>query len=332
MPPYQSTPPTRKVIENFHDPIIAAEINPTFAGSILITIATAQTTKPKLTLDDFFNSVSYSSLKLSPDGNSVVVATERADWEQQIFRKDLWLYRTQTASLVQLTQSEHDRAPQWSPDARWIAFLSERKFAPGKAASSDDDKDDDKEDAAQIYLISPNGGEAFAITSGNEEVHAFAWSADSKSIYFATRQPWSKEQSDDHKKDWKDVIRYRADERGDIIYRLNLDAAIAHHAALGTRELTDAEKDSGLTPGATAVSHTPLRVEQIAISHDGARLAFVTTSVSQRQEKYEDIELFLLNLFSAASELQPQRLTHNEAVELDLEWAPDNRHLFFRSI
>jgi hypothetical protein len=50
--------------------------------------------KPKVTLDEFFNSVSVSSLELSPDGNSVLIGTERADWDQQIFRKDLWLYRT----------------------------------------------------------------------------------------------------------------------------------------------------------------------------------------------------------------------------------------------
>ena len=29
-------------------------------------------------------------------------------------------------------------------------------------------------------------------------------------------------------------------------------------------------------------------------------------------------------------EAAPIRLTHNEAVELNLEWAPDNRHLFFQ--
>ena len=49
--------------------------------------------KPKLTLDEFFNSVSYNSVAISPDGNSVVIATERADWDQKIFRDDLWLYR-----------------------------------------------------------------------------------------------------------------------------------------------------------------------------------------------------------------------------------------------
>ena len=51
--------------------------------------------KPKLTLDEFFNSVSYNSVAISPDGNSVVIATERADWDQKIFRHDLWLYRDQ---------------------------------------------------------------------------------------------------------------------------------------------------------------------------------------------------------------------------------------------
>ena len=30
--------------------------------------------KPKLTLDDFFNSASFRGLEISPDGNSVVIA------------------------------------------------------------------------------------------------------------------------------------------------------------------------------------------------------------------------------------------------------------------
>src|SRR5437879_2771271 len=85
--------------------------------------------KPKLTLDEFFNSVSFSAVELSPDGTSVVIGTERADWDQQIFRGDLWLYRDngKDVPLIQLTQSGHDSSPKWSPDGRWIAFLSERK-------------------------------------------------------------------------------------------------------------------------------------------------------------------------------------------------------------
>ena len=101
------------------------------------------------------------------------------------------------------------------------------------------------------------------------------------------------------------------------------------------KEIPDAEKDSGATPGAVAIARTPLRVDQITISHDGSRLAFVTSSVSERQEKVEDIELYLRQpdrqqSADDADEAAPIRLTHNEAVELNLEWAPDNRHLFFQ--
>ena len=102
--------------------------------------------KPKLGLDEFFNSVSYSTVALSPDGNSVVIGTERADWDQQLFRTDLWLYHedAKAGSLIPLTQSGHDSDPKWSPDGRWIAFRSERKISPEKDPDSGDDKNKDK--------------------------------------------------------------------------------------------------------------------------------------------------------------------------------------------
>src|SRR5215831_13773439 len=100
-------------------------------------IAVFSQNKPKLTLDDFFNSVSFRGIELSPDGNSVVIVTDRADWDQQDFRTDLWLYRDDIKALIQLTQSGHDSDPRWSPDGKWIAFLSERKTGAGKGDDSD---------------------------------------------------------------------------------------------------------------------------------------------------------------------------------------------------
>lgn len=300
-------------------------------GSLLASaLLFAQDAKPKLTFDEFFNSVGFTGVRLSPDGNSVVFDTEKADWEQQIYRSDLWLYRIagNGGSLIQLTQSGHDSAPRWSPDGQWIAFLSERRIAGGKDGDAGDDK---SKGISQLFLISPNGGEAFAVTSGDDDVHAFAWSPDSKSIYFATRQPWTKDQNDGHKKEWKDVIRFRSDERGDVIFRISLDAVLAHHAALGVKETPEAEKGSGATPGAVITARTPWRVEQIAIARDGTRLAFMGTSVSERNEKIEEYEIYLVNLTGGAAEASPTRLTRNEAVELHLEWAADNRHLFFET-
>src|SRR5437868_4083112 len=64
--------------------------------------------KPKITLDEFFNYVDVTSVQISPDGNSVVIAADRADWDRQIFQTDLWLYRDDPRSLIRLTQSGHE--------------------------------------------------------------------------------------------------------------------------------------------------------------------------------------------------------------------------------
>ena len=317
--------------------------------AVLTTLTFAQS-KPKLTLDDFFNAVSFPKIAISPDGNSVVMVAERADWDQQIFRADLWLYRdtAQGGSLIQLTQSGHDNDPQWSPDGRWIAFLSERKV-PSSDSDDEDDKskhgeknnDDksDKSEVAQIYLISPTGGEAIQITQGAEEVHAFSWSADSRSLYYATRNPWTKAQKDEYKKHWKDVVQYRTAERGDTIFSLDLAGALARHAAAPAKEAPDSEKDSDLTPGARVLATSPLRVDDLVTSPDGAKLAFVTNSINQRQEKFEDVDLYSIRVdagdssANAGSEKnpaqQPRRLTHNQAVETHPRWSNDSRRLLF---
>jgi len=316
---------------------------PLFVFFFLFVVNAFAQSKPKLTLDEFFNAVGYLSVELSPDGNSVVIGTERADWDQQIFRHDLWLYRTGNSgddtagSLIPLTQSGHDTEPKWSPDGRWIAFLSERKLASEKDSDSSDDKDEGKEGTAQVYVISPSGGEAIPLTRGEEEVHTFSWSADSRTIYFAMRQPWSKSQKDDYKKQWKDVVQYRTAERGDAIFAIDVTEALARNTAAPAKD-SDDEKDSDLTPGARAIATSPLRVDDLITSPDGRKLAFVSNAINQRQEKYEDVELYEVSVAAdgspaaASSEnkpIEPRRLTHNQAVEVRPRWANDSRHIFF---
>ncbi len=358
-----------------------------YAVLLTCTLASADS-KPKLTFDEFFNSVSYPAIALSPDGHSVVIVTERADWDRQIFRHDLWLYRDSArdkdkdkdSSLIQLTQSGHDTDPQWSPDGRWIAFLSERKPDSEKDPDSDDkgkatgkedknsegkndknndknkDKKDDNEDITQLYLISPTGGEAIPLTQGAEEVHTFSWSADSRTLYYATRNPWTKTQKDDYRKQWKDVVQYRASERGDTIFSLDVASALARHTAAPAQNTSDSEtkkasekdsdKDSDLTPGSHPIATIPLRVDNLVTSSDGTKLAFLSNAINQRQEKLDDYEIYVLNVAQPPPAAnadskdkdkdkdkdklsQPRRLTHNQAQEVQLHWASDSRHIFF---
>ena len=318
---------------------------------VLLGTSSAQTQKPALTLDEFFNSVGFESVNISPDGRAVLVGVSRADWEQNIFRRDLYLYHEGGAgggSLVQLTQSGHDGEPKWSPDGRWIAFLSERKVPVAKdgamkysamkdsplrkSSSSAAGKDEDPKDkeVTQLYLISPDGGEAFAATQGEEDVHSFDWAPDSQSLYFATRTPWTKAQKDAYKKDWKDVIEFRNSERGDQIFGIRLADILSARESKGTKPAADADDASpDVTPDALGLARSDFRIAQIAASPDGKRLAFATASISERQEIISEFEIYAVDLAGASVDRAPRRITHNEAPEERLAWASDSRHVFF---
>ncbi len=332
----------------------------------IFTCALSAQSKPKLAFDEFFDSVGFRAVEISPDGSSIVLCTERADWDQQIFRTDLWLYHDDgkggAPSLIQLTQSGHDSEPKWSPDGRWIAFLSERKTSSAKDADAGDEGDvsdpsADPKDSTQLYLISPTGGEALAISEGDEEIHAFSWSAASQTIYFATRHPWTYTQKSAYKKDWKDVVQYRTAERGDTLFALDLAGALARrraapatHSAKRDRDKDkdkDKDKDDDrdeapdTTPGAVPIATSPLRIDDLTVSPDGRKIAFASNAINQRQEKYADVELYVIDLArlgagdspaSAASETSlasPHRVTTNTAVETRPHWASDSRHIFF---
>ena len=286
--------------------------------------------KPRLTLDEFFNWVYIPSVQISPDGNSVLMVVERPDWDQNIFRDDLWIYRDDKrdgGTLAQLTQSGHDRHPQWSPDGRWIAFLSGRKEAGAKDGDSRGDSKDGG--ITQLYLISPAGGEAFPVTKGEEDVHAFAWSADSHALYFATRTPWTKAQNDVYKGEWKDVVQYRAAERGDMIFGIDV-ADVAARTAEGAKPAVESEDTPDAIPGAHSLASTPWRVLELVVSPDGRTLAFVTESISEREEKIDEYEIYSIDLAKTSSARLPRQLTHNQAEEESLRWAQDSKHIFFQ--
>ena len=285
--------------------------------------------KPKITFDEFFNWAEIDSVQMSPDGHSIVMVPNRCDWNQNINREDLWLYRDDArggGNLIQLTHSGRDHSPRWSPDGQWIAFLSERKLPPAPEDASQDQHDDE---TTQLFLISAAGGESFPVTKGEEDVHAFAWSADSRTLYFATRLPWTKTQDDAHKKEWKDVVQYRGDERGDRIFRIDVTDAIAAETRDGTDPRAEPGDAGNVTPGSHPLATSPWMVAHMEASPDGRRLAFVTQSVSQRLEKIDEFEIYDVDLANASLNRPARQITHNEAQEQFIHWARDSRHVFF---
>jgi dipeptidyl aminopeptidase/acylaminoacyl peptidase len=324
--------------------------------------ANAQASKPPITLDEFLNTTDIAGARLSPDGTAAVIGTESPDWKASTYRHTLWLW-TAKEGLRALTQSGSDEDAQWSPDGKWIAFLSDRPVVGGgddsggkdsgdakalgdvrgsRAGDSDDDK------TTRLWLIPISGGEAQPLYREKLDVHTFAWSADGRTIYLSTTTPLTHAQEDSQKDEWKDVIRWREQERGDLLLALPVAASLANTAAqLPPHPATDPKpKDSQpkssnpsdssnpsnpddatlpLPAAAQRLAASKLEIDEISPSPDGKSLAFLTTSISHRMENPTDTEIFLVSTEGG----EARQLTQNQALEASLRWSLDGKWLHF---
>jgi len=90
---------------------------------------------------------------------------------------NVWIVPTDgSAPPRPLAGNESRSAPRWSPDGKYLAFLSHSAGSQGE-----------REQVAQIYLIRAEGGEAQQITNVKGGVRAFKWSPEGKMIAFTAR-------------------------------------------------------------------------------------------------------------------------------------------------
>jgi dipeptidyl aminopeptidase/acylaminoacyl peptidase len=290
---------------------------------LLPLLAIAQSSKPAITLDEYLNTTSIVSTSLSPDASSAVISIETPDWKAGVYRHDLWLW-TEHSGLIPLTHSGTDERPQWSPDGKWIAFVSDR--AP---AGSIDDGDADNSKASRIWLISAHGGEALPLYSEKLDAHAFTWSPDSSAIYFSAKAPLTHEQEDKQKDEWKDVVRWREQYRGDVLLKLPVAPALARAVAVPDAgqvpraAKADTEPSSKLPVGCVTIATVDLAISEIAPSPDGKQVAFLTEPIHKRIENPADYEIFLVSPDGGS----PRQITHNQAAESNIRWSPDSKWL-----
>ena len=320
-----------------------------FAATLIFTPAQtqAQASKPAITLDEFLNTTDIAGARISPDGTAAVIGTESPDWKANTYRHTLWLW-TAKDGLRALTQSGSDEDAQWSPDGKWVTFLSDRPVAAGDGGAEKDsdsgdaktgrssagDSDDDKTN--RLWLIPLSGGEAQPLYREKLDVHAFAWSPDGKTIYLSATAPLTHQQEDARKEEWKDVIRWREQERGDLLLALPVAASLAGTAAQPMAhdpkdQENKADKDKSkddkvpLPAAAKTLTASKLEISEIAPSPNGNSVAFLTQSVSHRMENPADTEIFLV----PAAGGETRQITHNEALEAGLRWSPDGLWLHF---
>jgi dipeptidyl aminopeptidase/acylaminoacyl peptidase len=126
-----------------------------------------------IVVDDQFKFVDVGSPEISPDGEAVLYTVTTTDVAADKRNTDIWQVKCDGSDRRQLTFStENETAPKWSPDGKYISFLSSR---PGVAKGN------------QVWLLPRGGGEARQLTQLKGGVIGYEWAPDSKRLALVRR-------------------------------------------------------------------------------------------------------------------------------------------------
>ena len=125
--------------------------------------------KRAFTVEDLYRVKGVAGFAVSPDEKSLIYVVTTTDLPRAKRTANVWMSGADGGDARQITfGGGNESDPSFSPDGRWIAFVSTR------------------EGGAQLYVMPTAGGEARKVTSISTGVAAPVWSPDSKSVAFAT--------------------------------------------------------------------------------------------------------------------------------------------------
>lgn len=226
------------------------------------------------TLDEMLSLKTISAPKISPDGRFVVYQLRETNWKDDAYLSQLWLINVASGTSFQLTRGKKSAGQaEWSPDGRWLAFVTERESTAieplavekkdqktAQAGSQDKEKDkqetkkeegketghgDEKPGQHQIWVISPEGGEAWQLTKSETDVQSFHWSKDGRWIAFTADTPETKA-GKDRKEKYAEYEVYEKDYEQHQLWLVDATAAARSCLPAEAKQLTsDASMNIG---------------------------------------------------------------------------------------
>lgn len=263
--------------------------------------AAAPVGRRPLSPDDFYHLRDVTGPRVSPDGKWVAYEVKIAEREKDRVQGDLFMVPLAGGAPLRLTSTvkESESSPRFSPDGRYLAFLSSRE---GKTT--------------QVWLLDRRGGEAVKLTSYKADVSDLAWSPDGKRLALVVADvdpdnPNPDAAKDDEKTPKPIVVKrlqFKQDGQGYLTDRRDH----LYVFDLGTK--ASVQVTSG--PGDDA---SP------AWSPDGRLLAFVSNRTAN-PDANQNTDVFVVEPVAGAA---PRALTTSPGSDGSPSWSPDGKSVVY---
>lgn len=280
---------------------LSTALSVVFPLAVFLTVsARADGQSPRsLRSSDIYRLRDVGAARISPDGAWIAYTVTTTDSAKDKSDSDVWMVSWDGTRTLRMTaSSESEGNPRFSPDNRYLAFVSGRYESKG----------------GQVWLLDRAGGEAVRLSDLKGGVNEYEWSPDGTRIAVVSHDPDPEEAKPDSlkTKNPKPIVLDRLGFKRDVagyLDRLRDHVWIVNVATKKAVQITSGDFDDG----------------SVRWSPDGKQLAF-TSEREGDPDRINNADIYVVDAVAGAT---PRRLTTWNGPDANPVWSPDGKSIAY---